>query len=609
MLRKQIVGIGLVICLKSGFVYGQFVESINSVDTSSAPSKSKHNINTIIRSKPDTCSNFNQLNILSKSETVELNKGLIAVQSIAGAWDQPTPNVNNQLVLTNNAPVLDVTYEGVSVVFLDIGDCFVDAIQSLTFTVHNHGTSTLELHGWSRGWSSTIYDLVYVSIPGDIEPGSTEDFSISFKVTDNGPFSIRLGFNSNDPTKPYYRIDINGNGNGKNEPPSISDIDNLTLLEDQIVDPIPFTVDDPDVGGDLTVYANSSNPSLVPDENIPISGYPNNDRELWLTLMPNQYGSAIITVTVSDNIDYTSDRFVLTVVPVNDPPQFIGPMPHVQFMQGMQYSMAIADLALIVQDVDNDFDSLEWHIENHPYLTPHVNTDSIQFTAPLTWFGTDTLLVTVSDSSLSDTTQLIVTVTPAPDSTPPAAPSGLTAMISGGDAILSWDANTEPDIASYTISRSTDAVSFSPTDVIGTVEHPIITFTDKSIPWEVTYYYMVSAVDDSGNVSVNNPTSAGLILSEIELIASMPTEFRLEQNYPNPFNPFTTISYSLPNKSQIKITVYNLYGRIVDVLYDGCQQIGNYSIQWDASNHPSGIYIIEMNTPEFNRQFKAMLMK
>jgi len=67
-------------------------------------------------------------------------------------------------------------------------------------------------------------------------------------------------------------------------------------------------------------------------------------------------------------------------------------------------------------------------------------------------------------------------------------------------------------------------------------------------------------------------------------------DFCLEQNYPNPFNPSTTINYSLPYASNIKIIVYNLIGEVVNELANFTQQAGNYSIRFDADGLSSGIY-------------------
>ncbi|RPI75361.1 MAG: T9SS C-terminal target domain-containing protein [Ignavibacteriales bacterium] len=68
-------------------------------------------------------------------------------------------------------------------------------------------------------------------------------------------------------------------------------------------------------------------------------------------------------------------------------------------------------------------------------------------------------------------------------------------------------------------------------------------------------------------------------------------EFELMQNYPNPFNPSTTIKYSLPFDSSVKLKVFNVLGEEVKILVDDFLPSGNYEIRFDAGSLPSGYYI------------------
>lgn len=80
---------------------------------------------------------------------------------------------------------------------------------------------------------------------------------------------------------------------------------------------------------------------------------------------------------------------------------------------------------------------------------------------------------------------------------------------------------------------------------------------------------------------------------------SVPTDYSLEQNYPNPFNPTTMIQYSLPQDSHVKLTIYNLLGREVRVLYSGARAAGTYTANWDGRDDygnklSSGLYIYRL---------------
>jgi hypothetical protein len=86
-------------------------------------------------------------------------------------------------------------------------------------------------------------------------------------------------------------------------------------------------------------------------------------------------------------------------------------------------------------------------------------------------------------------------------------------------------------------------------------------------------------------------------------------EFKLNQNYPNPFNPATTISYSLPSASNVKIVIYNTLGQSIKVLENGYRSAGNYSVNFNASDLPSGIYFYRLEAGLFSHVMKMMLLK
>ncbi len=100
-----------------------------------------------------------------------------------------------------------------------------------------------------------------------------------------------------------------------------------------------------------------------------------------------------------------------------------------------------------------------------------------------------------------------------------------------------------------------------------------------------------------------------------------PTTFRLEQNYPNPFGkastsgtPSTVINYSIPNvgtahELSLHLTVYDILGREVATLVNAKQNSGNYSVQFNASNLPSGIYFYTLKAGNFSITKKMLLLK
>jgi hypothetical protein len=104
-----------------------------------------------------------------------------------------------------------------------------------------------------------------------------------------------------------------------------------------------------------------------------------------------------------------------------------------------------------------------------------------------------------------------------------------------------------------------------------------------------------------------------LLLSSLifaqEIDISSPNEFSLEQNYPNPFNPSTTIRFSIPTAASVQLKVYNILGNEIATIVNRKMPAGKYNVEYDASNHPSGIYFYTLTTNDFSETKKMTLIK
>jgi hypothetical protein len=89
----------------------------------------------------------------------------------------------------------------------------------------------------------------------------------------------------------------------------------------------------------------------------------------------------------------------------------------------------------------------------------------------------------------------------------------------------------------------------------------------------------------------------------------IPTGYELTSNYPNPFNPSTTFKFSISSAQHVSITVFDMLGHEMASLVNGEMKAGTYSVQWNASNVPSGVYIYRMNAGGFVSAKKMTLMK
>jgi hypothetical protein len=94
-----------------------------------------------------------------------------------------------------------------------------------------------------------------------------------------------------------------------------------------------------------------------------------------------------------------------------------------------------------------------------------------------------------------------------------------------------------------------------------------------------------------------------------ENVNLIPTEYGLDQNYPNPFNPSTTINYQLPQKNHVSLKVYDILGNLVSDLVDQEMEAGYYSVNWNANQLASGIYIYRLISGSFVSTKKMILMK
>ena len=92
-------------------------------------------------------------------------------------------------------------------------------------------------------------------------------------------------------------------------------------------------------------------------------------------------------------------------------------------------------------------------------------------------------------------------------------------------------------------------------------------------------------------------------------IQSMPKTLQLFQNYPNPFNPSTTIQQYLSKDAHVILSIYNAKGQLVEKLIDRYQVQGKYYIAWNADGMPSGVYFYRLNTDNYSKTKKLLLLR
>jgi polyhydroxybutyrate depolymerase len=93
-----------------------------------------------------------------------------------------------------------------------------------------------------------------------------------------------------------------------------------------------------------------------------------------------------------------------------------------------------------------------------------------------------------------------------------------------------------------------------------------------------------------------------------------PNTFLLKQNYPNPFNPETTLHYYLPKQSFVNISIYDMFGREIKNLIKKTQEMGQWSIKWNATNNDGkfvsgGVYFYKIQAGAYLKTGKMTLLK
>ena len=172
-------------------------------------------------------------------------------------------------------------------------------------------------------------------------------------------------------------------------------------------------------------------------------------------------------------------------------------------------------------------------------------------------------------------------------------------VVQDAAVILNWQTTTEVNNYGFDIERK---IPLSPSGgrndsewvTIGFLERHGNTnspkqynFIDTDIDQSGTYYYRLKQIDNDGTYEYSDVVTVDV---------GKPQKFYLSQNYPNPFNPETRIDFTLPEKQLALLRIFNPLGELVDELVNGVKEAGSYSVIFDASKLPSGVYIYRLQT-------------
>ncbi|MBI1932520.1 MAG: ammonia-forming cytochrome c nitrite reductase subunit c552 [Ignavibacteriales bacterium] len=133
--------------------------------------------------------------------------------------------------------------------------------------------------------------------------------------------------------------------------------------------------------------------------------------------------------------------------------------------------------------------------------------------------------------------------------------------------------------------------------------------------------YAYFFVEEDRSFGIHNPQfTVGMLKAAIsemkggvvdisDMTNTLPTDYKLSQNYPNPFNPTTKINFTIPEATNVKVTVFDAIGREVSVLVNKQMNAGSFDIDWNAVNNAAGIYYYRIETKNFVETKKMVLLK
>jgi hypothetical protein len=111
---------------------------------------------------------------------------------------------------------------------------------------------------------------------------------------------------------------------------------------------------------------------------------------------------------------------------------------------------------------------------------------------------------------------------------------------------------------------------------------------------------------DSTIIGLSGTASAP---ADVRSGSTVPQEYALSQNYPNPFNTATEISYSIPQRADVTLTVYDELGRSVEQLVSGTRDAGVYNVTFNSNELPAGVYYYELRVNNFVQNKLMQIVK
>ena len=250
-----------------------------------------------------------------------------------------------------------------------------------------------------------------------------------------------------------------------------------------------------------------------------------------------------------------------------------------------------------------------------PMPSPIAPNDSALFSVRLTYSAllkvnqivdTDAFENALMEISNNDPSKPIFKISLQTEAPLPIELSSFSATTIGSTVKLSWKTETEVNNYGFDVERYALSAERQAWNKIGFVNGNGNSNSPKSYSFvddkvnAGKYSYRLKQIDNDGQFEYSKA---------IEVDFGAPKKFELSQNYPNPFNPVTTIHFNLPEAGNVKLTLFNILGQEIKTLINEFKESGVHTINFDASELNSGMYIYELESGSFVQTRKMTLVK
>ena len=292
----------------------------------------------------------------------------------------------------------------------------------------------------------------------------------------------------------------------------------------------------------------------------------------------------IIASAMARNIPVVSAQQMLTWVDSRNSTVF-GPMTWVNHHLSFTVTTSAHNLqAMVPVNLDVDSGSLIQVMENGNPISYTVQTIK----------GTDYAFFAASTNSYVAVYSVAGPL--------PVTLMNLKATPNGNDVVVTWQTSSEENNKGFEVQRSKDAFSWTNIGFVAGAGTSVITqnytYTDPNLE-PALYYYRLKQVDYDSNFKYS-PVVTATITGLGKMV--------LYQNYPNPFNQATTIRYDLPKAQKVRLSVFDVNGREIQVLVDEYSAAGSHTISFDGQAVSSGLYYYRL-TAEDGTAVRKMIIK